>query len=402
MNVLFLTQILPYPPNAGPRVKTWQVLRYLVEAGHKVTLVSFLRPEEAPFADEVRQLVDDLRVIPFERRIIREMVSFARACLKNRPFLVERDADRRMQQAIEEILAGNSIDIIHLDQVTMTQFVLEKDMYPRVFDAHNATWQILRGAKSHQPVWRRPIIAREVKAMKVYEGKVVSTFEHTLAVTQADKGDLIEAVRSQGPLEVASDGKIKVVPISVDVEQFSPAEPAGDSLEILSIGSLHYAPNADGVRWFLREVLPRVLESSPEAKTVVIGKDPPADFQRIADQSKGRIQVKGYVPDLDPYFARAALMVVPVLAGSGMRVRILEGLARGMPMVTSSLGAQGIEVRSGEEILIADSSQAFSQAVLTLLSQPELRKAMSKSARKLAVEKYDWRKALTPMAEIYR
>jgi glycosyltransferase involved in cell wall biosynthesis len=139
-----------------------------------------------------------------------------------------------------------------------------------------------------------------------------------------------------------------------------------------------------------------------EVTLTIVGKNPPTDFFDYEKRNPNNVQVTGYVPDLDPYFQQAAIAVIPVRAGSGMRVRILEALARGMPLVTTSIGIEGIDAYHNKEVLIADTAHDYAEAVIRLLKDKTLQARLSANGRKLACEQYDWQVALRKMDRIYK
>jgi glycosyltransferase involved in cell wall biosynthesis len=167
------------------------------------------------------------------------------------------------------------------------------------------------------------------------------------------------------------------------------------------LGTLHYPPNADGIRWFAQEVFPLIQKEVPEVKLTIAGRNPPPDFLRMADASQGAIQVTGYVPQLKPYLEEAAVMVVPVRAGSGMRVRILEAFAQAMPVVTTTTGLEGIDAINGEEVMVADTPRDFANSVVALLQDEPLQARLAANGRRLAECCYDWKVILQKMNEIY-
>lgn len=405
VRVLLITQILPYPPDAGPRVKTWHVLRYLVGEGHKVRLVSFLRPEEARHLPVIQEMCEEVRAIPLRRSRAADAVYWARSYLKARPFLVGRDDRAGMRRATLETLASRDVDLIHADQLTMTQFAPpangEAPGPARVFDAHNATWRILEQMNRNAPRWIRPVLATEASRLRQYEGTVVRTFDHTLVVTEADRQALLAAADSLDPARPTDREGLSVIPIAVDTKELQLVERRAASTEILTLGTLHYAPNAEGIRWFLRRVLPLVQLKVPSATLTIVGRNAPADFHRTARESSGAVRVTGYLEDLRPVLQRAALVAVPVLSGSGMRVRILEALARGLPVVTTTIGAEGIEARPGEELLIGDTEEEFAAAIVRLMEDPEFARRLSQIGRRLAVTRYDWKVVLRGLEAAY-
>jgi glycosyltransferase involved in cell wall biosynthesis len=177
---------------------------------------------------------------------------------------------------------------------------------------------------------------------------------------------------------------------------------------------MFWPPNVDGVLWFAREVFPLVRQQVPEARFYIVGKNPPKEVRRLrVARSKLRsndqpsaishqpIVVTGYVEDPTPYFADSAVFIVPLRAGGGMRVKILDAWARGIPIVSTTIGSEGIEVREGENILIADTPRDFAQAVVRAIRDKELAQRLAENGRRWVEEKYDWRIIYPKLDEVY-
>jgi glycosyltransferase involved in cell wall biosynthesis len=169
----------------------------------------------------------------------------------------------------------------------------------------------------------------------------------------------------------------------------------------LIVSTLFYPPNADGVRWFIREVYPLVSRQAPQTKLSIVGPRPPQDIVQFGARHPQVVTVAGYVADLRPYLERCAVMVVPVRAASGMRVRILEALAQGIPVVTTSMGAEGIDVTSGRHLLVADEPAEFAQAVVRLLGDHSMACRLALQGRQLIEQQYDWRVVLPRLEAAY-
>lgn len=413
-NILFLTQIVPYPPDAGPKVKTWHVLRYLKERGHRVTLGTFVRPEEMAHLDALREVCAEVNVVPIHRSRLADLYYLLSSNLTGRPFLIERDDLRGMRQLVNRKLHSGKVDVVHADQLTMTQFALQVRFgYPwkapkqenelkvvRVFDAHNAVWTIVQRMRQNAPVFLKPFAALEARRVERYEGIIVREFEHTFAVSELDRQALLQALYSVNGTSMDA-ASIKVIPIAVDTNQLQPVMHPQGSMKIVTLGTLHYPPNADGIRWFATEVFPIIRQVVPKVELIIIGKNPPADFMELERQYPGVIEVTGYVDDLTPYLERAALMVVPVRAGGGMRVRILEAFARGMPVVTTTIGLEGIDALTGEHVLVEDEPDGFARAVIHLLNDPASQARLGANGRRMVVQKYDWQVVLKSLDEVY-
>jgi glycosyltransferase involved in cell wall biosynthesis len=406
MRILFLTQILPYPPNAGPRVKTWQVLRHLSQNGHRITLVSFVREEEKEFLPFVAEICEQVHAIPIQRSRLQDLIYGLRSIFKGTAFLVERDNLPQMRERIRTLASENSFAVIHADQLSMAQFAwqakqqLEKVQSAQlpflVFDAHNATWTIIDRMKNHIPFFLRPLVDIEKKKIQKYEGWLVDHFDHTLAVSEVDKKALLS-----GSLD-KNETKTSVIPIAIDTQHLTPIDSASTSLQLLTIGTLHYPPNADGIRWFIREVFPMIIKEIPQTTLTVIGKNPPKDFFELARVWSPAIEITGYVSDLEPYLKKTALLIVPVLAGGGMRVRILEGFARQLAIITTTVGLEGIEAEINRDVLVQDDPIQFGQAVIQLLRDRSKLEDIAKSGRQLVEQKYDWKIVFTKLDKVYQ
>ncbi len=407
MHILFLTQILPFPPTSGPKVKTWHVLRYLSQQGYKITLASFVRPEELPYVEKMQEVCAAVHTVPVHRSRISDIGYFLRSLITGRPFLVERDDLSEMRSLVKHVVNSEEVDVIHADQLTMTQFAFPLNLNggkkpALVFDAHNAVWTITERMKENAPFYLKPPLWLETKRIKRFEGRIVLDFEATLAVTEPDRLSLLEAVYAYTGNRESQSRPISVIPIAVDTHQIQPVPRQVSSINILTMGTLYYPPNADGIRWFAQEVLPLIRQKRPNVTLTIVGKNPPQDFVRLAEDPASGVTVTGFVEDLDPYFAKSALMVIPVRAGGGMRVRILEAFARAMPVVTTTVGLEGIQAEPGEDVLVSDNPVDFARSVIELLQNKELEGKLSRNGRQLVEQKYDWQVVLENLHQTYQ
>ena len=404
MRILFLTQIVPYPPDAGPKVKTWHVLRYLVKSGHKVTLATFCREEETPHLETLKKLCEEVIPIPIKRSRIADLGYWLKSNITGRPFLIERDSILAMRNCVDNVVSQGKIDIIHADQLSMAQFAFrpkDQELWPAtIFDAHNAVWTIVERAKGSAIFLLKPILALETNRIRRYEGKIVSEFDHTLAVSETDKSALLEVCTHDNQRDVL-EKKVTVIPIAADTEALTPVERKPGSKNIFTLGTLHYPPNADGIRWFANEVFPLIKAKMPDATLTIAGKNPPADFAQMQKNNPSTIKVTGYVPDLTPYFESSAMLVVPVRAGGGIRVRILEAFARGMPVITTTVGLEGIEAQPGIDVLVEDDEASFANSTIDLINNELKQEQLAKNGRKLVETRYDWQIILNALDQVY-
>lgn len=414
MRILFLTQVLPYPPDAGPKFKTWQVIRYLVDHGHQVTLISMVRADELPYCPVVRQQVAAFYPIPIRRSRIKDGYYLLRSFASGQPFLIERDDQRAIRLLIDRLVAEQPFDAIHADQLTMTQFALPyangkssnegcgRQNHPLLlFDAHNATWKILERFALESGGLKRLFFKLEADRIRRYEAGIVAQFDRILSVSALDRSALLEAACQDGQPPDGMAEKFEVIPITVDTREIRPAKRDGSSLNIFTMGTLHYPPNVEGIRWFVQEVFPAIRAAVPGVTLTIVGKNPPPEFVTLQNERPDVYRVPGYVADLTPWFEGAAIMVVPVRVGGGMRVRILEAFAREMPLVTTTIGLEGIDASAGEHLLIADDAPAFAAAVVRLLGDAELQRRLARNGRALVEQVYDRQVVLKKFDQIY-
>ena len=392
MNVLLITQVLPYPPDSGPKVKTWNVIKYLAQR-HRVTLVSFVRGDQRKDIQVLERLcAGGVYTVPMERSRLHDVWYMLRSLFTGQPFLMVRDDHQAMRDLIDDLCANQSFDVAHADQLNMAQYAARVPGAAKLLDAHNALWLLYKRLwetmKSGPQKW---LLGRDWRLLEEYEGRICREFDAVLAVREGDRAALEEAT--------GRSLDINVIPIAVDTDEVTLIERTPGPY-VLHIGTMYWPPNIDGVLWFVHEVWPLIREKKPDAQFDVVGSRPPQEIVALGGDETG-INVTGYVPDPMPYFQRAALMVVPLRAGGGMRVKILNALAQGIPIVSTTIGYEGIAVTPGEDILVGDTPEEFADAVVRVLDDRELAQRIAGNGRRLAEEKYDYRRVCAPLDEIY-
>ena len=392
MKILLLTQVLPYPPDSGPKVKTWNVIKYL-SMRHEVTLVSFVRGDQSADIEQLKKYCVEVYTTPMERGAARDLRALAESLLTNQPWILVRDRRKAMFALIERLSNETRFDFVHADQLNMAQYAERVSGVRRVLDAHNALWLLYKRLVEKLGLGAEKLIySRDWRLLKRYEGRICREFDALLAVSEEDQAALEEAA---GPLE-----HVVVTPITVDCDEVEVVRRDEDAGHILHIGTMFWAPNVDGILWFAREIYPLIQTNRPGVEFDVVGSRPPAEVQGLSS-SDTSIHVTGYVIDPGEYLRKAAVMIVPLRAGGGMRVKILNAMAQGLPIVTTTLGCEGIAVEHGRDVLIADTPVEFAGAVLTLLNDPGMAQKLGENGRKLIEATYDYRSACRPMDEIF-
>ena len=392
MRVLLLTQVLPYPPDSGPKVKTWNTLKYL-SSRHDVTLISFVRGDQSADARRLEQHCRAVHTVPLTRGALRDAVALTRSLWRGTPFLMDRDERRRMRRVVRRITDTEPFDVVHADQLNMASYALDVARTPRLLDAHNALWTVCKRLWEYMDAGpRRWMLGREWRLLKQYEKHICGAFDAVLAVSPQDRASLEEAI--------GAPADITVIPIAIDTHETTPVTRRGDAGRIVYIGSLLWPPNVDGVVWFARTVLPIIRGRRPNVAFDIVGATPPADVSALAQTQSG-ITVAGYVANPTAILERAGVMVVPVRAGGGMRVKILTAFAQEIPVVSTTLGCEGIDATAGEHLLIADEAEPFADAVVRVLESPTLAAQLTHNGRRLVAERYDYREACRPLDAVY-
>lgn len=393
MKILLLTQVLPYPPDSGPKIKTFNVLRYL-SACHQVYLASFIRSTAE--ADRVPALLDycqEVHTVPIRRSVWRNAWFFARSLLAGQPFIITRDESRPMHTTIAQLMAREHFDVVHADQLNMAQYALPLQGVCRVLDAHNAVWTIFHQMWQNAPPGpRKWALWMEWQKLKQYEGEVGRQFDAILAVSEEDRQALVSAG--------CPDSRLTVIPIAIDTQETHVIERDSNAQSIVHIGTMFWPPNIEGILWFACQVYPLIRREVPNVRLYLVGARPPAKIRALERQDTS-IRVTGYVEDVVPYLRDSAVFVVPLRTGSGMRVKILDAWAWGIPIVSTSVGCAGIPVHPGEDILIADTPEDFAAAVIQVLRDKEIGTQLSTKGRRYVEEQFDWRVACQKLDEVY-
>lgn len=393
MRVLLLTQVLPYPPDSGPKAKTYNVVKFLAKR-HAVTLVSFIRDTDSPeHIRHLETLCEKVVTVPITRSPLRDLLYLGVSLLKNQPWMMLRDERPEMRAALRELAAGPGFDIVQADQLNMGQYALPFTQSRRVLDLHNALWVLYKRLAETLPFTKpmKFILMRDWRLLKRYEGDICRTFEAVTAVSEEDKQALIQA---------GGRPDMTVIPIAIDVDEQPQIERQPSGPHIVHIGTMYWPPNIEGITWFLDEIYPRIKARVPDARCTLIGARPP-DSIKSREQTDPSLKVTGYVDDPLPYLRDASMMVVPLKAGGGMRVKILNALSQGLPMVSTTVGCEGIAVQHERDILVADSAEDFAEQTVRLLTDAALNQRIAEAGRRTAVEVYDYRQACLPLEAIY-
>lgn len=379
-SVLFLTHEPPLPAVSGTRVRSSQLMRELRKRGWRVRLFT-LAPRGAAPADleALRELATDPVVEPFEPHPIARYGRLATQVATGQAFQRGMFWAPEPARRLKALLQEERFDAIVTGQLYMHPYVPRAFRSAEVLDCHNV--ELRRVETMAQALgWRpRGLVARAQRGpVRRYERRATSEVAHVLAVSDIE----------QRHFEASAPGRVTLVPNGVDCRGLRsrlevPAEP-----NLLFVGSLDYSANIDGVDHLLADVVP--LLGHRDAKLTIVGGSPPPALVEAAARGPLEVEVTGRVPDTAPYFERSRMLVVPLRFGGGTRLKILEALARGVPVVTTSIGCEGIDVVHERDAIVADDPRLLARWIERLLEDDALCASLAGNGRRLAERLYDW------------
>ena len=362
MRLLFLTETIPFPLDSGGRIKTFHTLRMLAGA-HEVHCHALVR-DSGRMRHKSRLEALGIRVTLHDvpRTLANVAAGIAAAVVTRRPLTVQRHMHRHILRQLRDEVASQQFDAVYCDHLSMFEYGRRLSL-PVLLDAHNVEYAIVR--RHAATLGRRPLrllYEREWRALEAYERSAYRQCRVIFCVSEVDARALCELG--------ANPASVIAVPISVDVSAMPQPTPLVSQPNLLFVGGLRWPPNVDAVVYLVEEVLARVRLGVPDATLTVVGEAPEALRVRLAGHPG--VRLVGYVDDLSPWFAASRALVVPIRSGSGMRVKILDGLARAIPVVTTRIGGEGINARDGEEWLVADDAADFADRVVRVLRDDHL------------------------------
>lgn len=386
MKILWLKNDLLLPLDKGGKLRTWHLMRHLAQR-HEITYLAFADPDEQPEnIAGMSAVAAHVETVP--RAEVRKASPqfFARVAwhlADPLPYAVGQYRSRAYRQRVRELLARNTFDLIVADFLFPVINLPDDLPCPAVLFTHNVEAEIWRRhAENAEGRVRKWLYAAQHRRMLRYEGRVLRRFDGLLAVSEADRDTFARLY----PGVVADD--IFVVPTGVDTDYFAPVASPPDSVELVFTGSMDWLPNEDAMVWFCREVLPRIQAEIPAVRLSIVGRAPTPTVSRLAENA--HVRVTGRVEDVRPYITDAAVFVVPLRIGGGTRLKIFEAMAMGKAVVSTTVGAEGLPVTHGRDVVLADDESTLADAVVRLVRHLDERRALESAARRLVEEHFDW------------
>lgn len=404
MKVLWVKSELLHPVDKGGKIRTLEMLRHLMR-DHHVTYVCLASPNDAQTAYEsAREYCHRLVTFPwsepprFSKGFYAELAKNVTAPL---PYVIEKYRQPQMLSWIAREDARHSYDVIVCDFLSPSANVPDRLSAATVLFEHNVEtilWE--RTVKNEtNPVKKAYFYAQYLK-MRAYERRLCHHYQAVAAVSTNDADAIRDMFR-------VSD--VYPVPTGVDVDFFSPltdparpgrpSKPAREKADLVFTGSMDWMPNEDAILYFAESILPRVAASVPEVKVTVVGRNPTPKLKELAAREP-RIVLTGRVDDVRPYIDRSTVYIVPLRVGGGTRIKIYEAMGMARAVVSTTIGAEGLPVKDGEEIVLADEPDRFADEVVRLLRDEPARAKIEEAARKAVVERFGWDRATDALVQI--
>lgn len=394
-SVLIVTYGLPYPPHGGTKLRDLNTIRCLARE-HSVFLLSLLwNPGELRDVARLREYCREVDAVVMRRSLGERLAGLASGLRAGRPLAASAFYLAAMAEKVRRIVSEHDVDLIVFEQLYVAPY-LDALPSPRtgrtVLSLHNVAARQYRSMlRTRVGAVHKALQLPKWLLMAAMERAYAGRADHCIVVSSRD-AMLLGATHPEAPRSVIANG--------VDASVYRPLpEPAGGDA-LVFVGRMQYAPNIDAVRHFCRRILPIVREAVPDVRLYVVGEEPSPLVTRLADGD--RVVVTGGVPDVRPYYERSRVAIVPLRAGGGTRVKILEAMALGRPVVSTSMGCEGLDVTDGEHLLVADTPARFAERVVELLRRPDLRACLARNARRLVESRHDWAVVNEGLRDVYR
>ena len=375
MDVLFLTSEIPFPPHGGGAIKSLAVLEHL-RGEHRVHLACFTRRPLTPQQERWVAELDHADTVPLNRG--RTPFNLVRSYIHGIPLSAERNRSPRMTALVSDRLREARHDVLFVDGWLMAQYVPRRFDRLKLLHQHNAEhvmWR--RQVALERNAVRRAVLRAEYRRVRAYEASILPTFDTVFAVSEPDRRALVALG--------ADPARVRPMPNVADPDLLSrpPLTPESSGQVLLFLGTLSWEPNVVGLELFLRGALPRLREQVAGARLVIAGQGtPPRRLIRLIAQTDGA-QLLGPVADPEEVYRTSRIFVDPSRGGAGGRVKVLNAMARGLPVVATPDAAEGLQAVDGEHLLVADAPSAMAEAIRDLLSDDQRWLSLSRAGRDL-------------------
>ncbi|MBB3055492.1 glycosyltransferase family 4 protein [Mucilaginibacter gotjawali] len=396
MKILFLTHRVPFPQNGGYPIVVCNTIRGLVSLGHEVSLVALnAKKTHHQHNDDDKDLLSKIKYRAFDININVSVFDVAVNLFSKTSFNIDRYYDVGFERLLIAELKKTNYDIIQFEGLLVSLYmtaVRKNSKAKLIYRLHNVESQIWhRLAQQKSDPFKKSYLKMHAKRIKNYELQQLNNFDAIAVFTAQDKSTL---------LEYGTKIPIQVLHLGINLDHYKPDFSKTEFPSLFFLGSLDWLPNREGIEWFLENFKQELTEGDLRVKFYVAGNDIPERFDDY--EVMGKIFIQGEVDDALEFVNSKSIMIVPLLSGGGMRVKIVEGMAMQKCIISTSLGAEGINFRNGEDILIANDQDEFYEAIKRCIADEEYCKSVGLKARKLIEAEHDVNKVTQKLVEFYQ
>jgi polysaccharide biosynthesis protein PslH len=390
MKVLHLMPYSPVPPMFGGALRTYHLLNKLADR-HDVTVVAYgTEQDKKNMLDTYGNRLRAVHMVPSKWSVHYRRLGQIYALCTNHSYFHFSAQHEEMQKTLNRLFDRERFDLVQTEFPMMGSFDMNTDAI-KILDAHNVEYDNFRRmAANARSVIRKLHYTREYRKLYVEEIDACSRQDAMFVTSSRDK-EIFDSDIPHIPKYV--------IPNGVDMAYFQPCDSAVEPHSMVFTGMMAYVPNYDGILYFLDKIFPGILAKIPDAKIYIVGNRPPKDLE---NRASANVIITGYVDDVRPFIRRANLYVVPLRMGSGTRLKVLEAMAMKKPIVTTTIGCEGIDVKNGEDVFIEDDPVSFAGRVVQLFDDPETRSRCIQRGYELVASKYDWSTVGESVENVYQ
>jgi polysaccharide biosynthesis protein PslH len=391
MKILWIKAGGLVPPDTGGKIRSYNILRELARK-HSVTFFSFYAAHDNDMHADLKNIFDRAICLPLRLPAPKspaELLDYGVRLFSSQPYNITKYCRPEVRRQLLTLLQQETYDVILCDFMVAAGVAPWDSPTPKVLFTHNVEATIWRRhyEVAANPLWKA-ISWLEWKRMEAAERRYLRLADRVLTVSETDRDAFAPFVEAE---------KLTVTSTGVDVDYFQPMPVEEDANSLVFTGSMDWLPNEDAIIYFVETILPLIKEQCPDVSLQVVGRSPSRKLQALVQQEKS-VRLTGWVEDIRPFVARGSICIVPLRIGGGTRLKIFEAMAMSKAVVSTSIGAEGLPVQDGENILLADTPKDFARSMISLLRDPDQRRCMGASARALVQEKYSWPKVAESFA----
>jgi len=383
LKVLFFSQRFPLPMDTGGKIRTGKILEQLNRV-FDITLVSNLEsPKDDQYRDQINTLCGEFYPVPWKeakKYALKFYLKVFRSLFCQYPFTVINDYSAEIEAVLCRLTNEKRFDLLICDFLQPSLNFKRLSGTPTLLFEHNVETAIPRRHFENA----RNVVAKlfwwlQWRRMEQYEKETCRRFTATLTVSEKDKKYL----------EALGIEKVFEIPTGIDTDYFAPREDQVKTNSLVFTGSMDWLPNDDAIRFFIREVLPNVRQEIPDVSLTVVGRNPSPRLLREI-RSQPELKFTGRVDDVRPYLSSHALYIIPLRIGGGTRIKAYEAMAMGKPVISTSVGIEGLPVKHGEHFILADGADSFARGIIKLLHQDECREALARRGMDFVRRNFSW------------